>query len=505
MVANRSNTPVEEWLGHRGFVANPFAHYKARDEADRLQEYFEFHPCFEKVQGTSELPTTAFLFAARGCGKTASRMMIAQTSRPGDTTSDILAVEYTDFGSVIENMGEDWSEKGLGEHVKAILRSGLRAVFRDMLLSIETGGHPYPETVSALRWLCERYCQDLLEPFFLMGELRKAGAIKPHTPLEIKQIATAITGGTLKSVFGDTLDDSDAVGRFIVDFVDAFPLSPKATETPHDMFSAFVEIACSLPGIKAVYILVDAVDEYAQTAEDWETMLSFLAPLTADLRLLETPGAAFKFFLPAEPFEAFEKRDVARLDRLLSCELKWSEQDLREVLSRRLLAFNPRGIDSLGEMAEEGLKADIDRELILRANGSPRELIRLGNLLLESHCKTSDSEDSLLSWDDVKNALGIPPLTLNTDSKEILIGGRKIEQKLTKLEYLFLELLYTSRQAKHRDDIWEYAYEGDPEGRSDQAIDNLVHRVRRKIERNPGNPVYVITVGGGYYRLDNIK
>jgi DNA-binding winged helix-turn-helix (wHTH) protein len=507
MDASQPNISIEQWLLRRGFVANPFAHCEAKDEADCLQEYFEFHDCFEKVLGSSKSPATAFLFAARGCGKTACRMMIAQTSRPSDRRSDVLAVEYTDFGSVMQKMGDDWSDIGVQEHVKAILRAGLRAVFNDILNNGDTPGQPYLETVSALRWFCEQYCRDLLEPFYLISELRRAGAVELATHLEMGQIIDAINSRTLKSVSGDSLDDLNAVARFIVGFVDALSLSTGVIETPHDLFASFIkDIACALPGIKTVYILVDELDAYAQIAENWETMLSFLAPLTTDLRLLETPGAAYKFFLPAELFEATREQDIARLDRLLYRELKWSEPALMEVLKKRLFAFNERGIDSLAEMAEEQLQADIDRELVRRADGSPRELMRLGNLLLESHCRTSSSEDSRLSWADLENVFGIPPLTLDVNTREVLIGGWEIGQRLSKREYLFLELLYTSHQAQGREDIRKNVWRDEkaPDKVSDQSIDNLVHRIRRKIERSPGNPVYVITVPGGY-RLDNIK
>ena len=36
---------------------------------------------------------------------------------------------------------------------------------------------------------------------------------------------------------------------------------------------------------------------------------------------------------------------------------------------------------------------------------------------------------------------------------------------------------------------------------SERAVDVLVNRLRRKIERNPANPLYVQTVRGAGYRL----
>jgi two-component system phosphate regulon response regulator OmpR len=45
------------------------------------------------------------------------------------------------------------------------------------------------------------------------------------------------------------------------------------------------------------------------------------------------------------------------------------------------------------------------------------------------------------------------------------------------------------------------ALSGDGTAVSERAVDVLVNRLRRKIERNPANPVYVQTVRGAGYRL----
>ena len=42
---------------------------------------------------------------------------------------------------------------------------------------------------------------------------------------------------------------------------------------------------------------------------------------------------------------------------------------------------------------------------------------------------------------------------------------------------------------------------GNGESVSERAVDVLVNRLRRKIERNPANPLYVQTVRGIGYRL----
>jgi DNA-binding response OmpR family regulator len=75
--------------------------------------------------------------------------------------------------------------------------------------------------------------------------------------------------------------------------------------------------------------------------------------------------------------------------------------------------------------------------------------------------------------------------------------------KLTKTEFrLLCELAAAPDKVFSRetllDRVWGYGYFGD--GR---LVDVHVRRLRMKIEPDPGNPRYVVTVRGLGYRLDN--
>jgi DNA-binding response OmpR family regulator len=76
------------------------------------------------------------------------------------------------------------------------------------------------------------------------------------------------------------------------------------------------------------------------------------------------------------------------------------------------------------------------------------------------------------------------------------------EIPLTRIEFLLLcELAQRPNRVLSRDvlleNVWGYAYFGD--GR---VVDAHVRRLRKKIEPNPSEPTYVVTVRGLGYRFE---
>lgn len=76
------------WLKEHGFTGNPFALREAGRE-ERLSEYFVEGPHYDEIKGSTDDPRTAFVFAARGCGKSAYRVMIQRSCRADDRKSFI--------------------------------------------------------------------------------------------------------------------------------------------------------------------------------------------------------------------------------------------------------------------------------------------------------------------------------------------------------------------------------------------------------------------------------
>jgi DNA-binding response OmpR family regulator len=103
--------------------------------------------------------------------------------------------------------------------------------------------------------------------------------------------------------------------------------------------------------------------------------------------------------------------------------------------------------------------------------------------------------DNTVSKSEIINSRDI---TINVPSRKINIAGKPID--LTSKEFDILFLLVTNPGKIYNREtlleiIWGYDYYGDS-----RTVDVHVRRLREKIEKDPGNPQYVLTKWGvGYY------
>lgn len=101
---------------------------------------------------------------------------------------------------------------------------------------------------------------------------------------------------------------------------------------------------------------------------------------------------------------------------------------------------------------------------------------------------------------DEPGSMSYGDLVILPEEGRVTIGGEEIS--LTRTEFLLLcELAQSPRRVMSRDlllaNVWGYDYFGD--GR---VVDAHVRRLRKKIEPDPSEPVYVVTVRGLGYRFE---
>ena len=94
-------------------------------------------------------------------------------------------------------------------------------------------------------------------------------------------------------------------------------------------------------------------------------------------------------------------------------------------------------------------------------------------------------------------------IVVNSRSREVMIQGIQLEPPLSRKEFDTLELLYQRRgEACSKDDIaarsWSERGGGDV---GDQEIEQCIRRLRLRVEPNPAQPQYILTVRGFGYRL----
>jgi DNA-binding response OmpR family regulator len=125
---------------------------------------------------------------------------------------------------------------------------------------------------------------------------------------------------------------------------------------------------------------------------------------------------------------------------------------------------------------------------------SPRELeARVKSVMRRSGVKPSDAI--------VPGKLMRGSLMLDHEAYSVSVDGKQVE--VTPIEFKILELLMSnpgkafSREAL-LDQVWGTSYEG-----YERNIDPHVMRLRSKIEPDPGDPTYVITVWGVGYKFND--
>jgi two-component system, OmpR family, phosphate regulon response regulator OmpR len=146
------------------------------------------------------------------------------------------------------------------------------------------------------------------------------------------------------------------------------------------------------------------------------------------------------------------------------------------ILMLTALSETDNRIDGLTAGADDYLSKPFD----------PRELnLRINNILKRSR-------DSVVP---VSETISFGGFSFHLSRREL-----KLDQKLVRLTERELDML-TSFASKPRQTIARYELAADGSDISERTIDVQINRLRRKIEADPANPVYLQTVRGIGYRL----
>ncbi|MEO5896864.1 MAG: response regulator transcription factor [Vicinamibacterales bacterium] len=93
-------------------------------------------------------------------------------------------------------------------------------------------------------------------------------------------------------------------------------------------------------------------------------------------------------------------------------------------------------------------------------------------------------------------------LTVDPSRRQARVDGREVE--LTTHEFELLYLLASTRGIVFSREALMQRVWGDDTHITDRSVDTLVKRVRRKIEADAGNPVFILTVWGTGYKFADV-
>lgn len=151
---------------------------------------------------------------------------------------------------------------------------------------------------------------------------------------------------------------------------------------------------------------------------------------------------------------------------------------------------------------------DLDSTNGTYLNGQPVA----GTQLLRNNDEVGFVDTVVIFRDPEATVKGMPPiarqrvvepeeeLRVDSRSKEVYLRGKLLDPPLTAKEFQLLELLYQRKgevisKEGIAQGVWDY------EVYDYNAIDALVYRLRHRVEADPSNPRYLVTVRGFGYKL----
>jgi len=384
-----------QWVNYFGFQRFPFDRPESGNEEfarpDFLASCFVEPKSFERVFGQADAPVTSLLFAARGTGKTACRVMmdyyckngLARLSnpKPGEPCY-VLSVPHIHIDHVREIARQAYprSKKPpilVEHHVEEIMRQAI-PVFVDMLARV-------PEFVYKIDASSEDDFQDLCFFIIRYSFYLSSAQIKFLLDLETR-ISPA--SPMLRNFIGSGTGSKDPKSR------GGFQFQQRLKTSPLFHIQEWSKSIRKL-GIFATYVLIDGVDEIMETAGDPNGAYLLIQPLVTHLRLMDgTPYFAMKFFLPSDEQKVVDADPAFRKDRgFVIKDIDWDEEDLISILRERLNVLRradyeirdrtAAGFDSL---CVPDLRGKIEGKVARIANGNPRRLMNLCAEMVGVHC-----------------------------------------------------------------------------------------------------------------------
>ena len=375
---SEGETNVSPFFVTRGFQGDPFELTNS-DSEPLLDLYFVPPPFFSSVLGDPANPRPVAVFAPRGTGKTAQRLSVEAASR---RERDFLCITYDEFG--IRSKA----------HLKEIdLSHHLTQLTIRLTVAILAHLEQNDQSITSLSKHQRQVVLHCSRTF--LGNLTQ------------QQYATALS--SVKSLLDKGAETWEKYGGVVATVISGLlqkvgledltiPSELRASFEREDsllyLFQQLLKVVQAL-GYKSTYVLVDRVDELGQTSQDGQASWRLVQDMLVDLPFLESDGVGFKFFLWDQVRGLFLD-EGGRPDRVLTHELRWTAEDLRMILRRRLAAYSGGAIENISDLlADDARNVDLETLVIYLAAGSPRNMVRMCKTIADEATRTSPDSSGI--------------------------------------------------------------------------------------------------------------
>ncbi|MDM8528281.1 hypothetical protein QUF58_08705 [Anaerolineales bacterium HSG24] len=404
-----------EWLKYHKFKPgyHPFSTPTADKEED-LDWYLT-----NKLSYFNQLikPETTFLFAKRGMGKTAYRLVLEKEF----SRKNVLIVRCTDFYSLLKK-----GQVTLTDHIELILREAMTKLFHMLLngeIDVSLLDSMPDYQLQELAWFTYHYIsgakggflnytipnkndvecytdqefEDLIvlcydnKEFHTVYKLLNQQSTKDHIIhlITVLLVTRAWSKGNIEIYEG--------VISFMARLLQAETDMPQSDtldfynneySAPKDLMAGFFSLLDNF-NIEQICIFVDRVSDYHRNG--YTQTPQMLEPLIRAVPILEMNGYVFKFFFPSEIKNELISR--FRKDRFLPYELEWEEDDLKRLIAHRLwVATYDNARDSNCKNIKRLFEIDIHhvdfaKDIVEISNGSPRNVVWFLRTIFNIHTK----------------------------------------------------------------------------------------------------------------------
>lgn len=211
-----------------------------------------------------------------------------------------------------------------------------------------------------------------------------------------------------------------------------------------------------------VVVLIDKVDETQATSNSAAQTAELIHPLMSRVQLMEIDGFSWIFFLWNRVKGVFENADFpVRLDKIGHATVSWDDNFFSLMLDKRVRFFSGGKYDFAGLFARDVDVQKLHTDLVRTAMRSPRELIRLMDVIVREHdiLHAEDADAVPLHFASIDNGLD----KYVTDVVSTVYGERLLAQifRLNKPVFTNKDVQLTFRvgaqSARTRIQSWENA------------------------------------------------
>lgn len=554
IVSSHQNTNdyLNTWLQSWNFKGNPFHLWEAHREL-HIEEYYIKHKFYEQLLA-SKNPTMVFAF--RGEGKTATRIMIQKDCLPHKKTSKTLAIPFSDFSSLIESNYLRNKKITFQDYLPLLIQEGLISLLCVCALLLRDNISISKKELAHIKFWITSYSPSLLDENnldFLIKEIWKRSSRIEIDNSRIDFWRKILSSKTTEpSLFIQSIKNPfwESFFNLWISLKNIRPLSlgnwniqGVSSKLVMQDFVRFIRdtIAKGKIQCEEIVFLFDGIDEYDETRGSPDASAEILSPLLWEMWFHRIDGLVNKFFLPMEHKSKFITANT-RWDLFEIFDLDWhgsNEQSIEpdamtRLLRERINFFNSEGKNTLNHLCEPEIGRFIEEELIAESDKSPRNLIRLGNILFTEHCEIEPEPKSLITlteWEnavrkyrssiylarreenfvnsnsnDVKRVITQhPKLIIKQAARKVFRGDEEIILSSTEFD-LLLELNRRVGQICSEDELITSIYKQNYSKKLSDSLRSHIRHLREKIEpKGQKTYIYIKNIRGRGYTLENVE